>query len=45
MPAAVLAARLGYTDPAITLRVYAHTIRTAETAATDVFARVMAEAA
>jgi SAM-dependent methyltransferase len=39
------AARLGHADPAITLRVYAHIIRAAETAAADVFARVISEAA
>lgn len=39
------AARLGHADPAITLRVYAHVIRAAETAAAEVFARVMSEAA
>jgi len=41
----VVAARLGHADPAITLRVYAHVIRSAEIAAADVFARVMREAA
>jgi integrase len=45
VPPHVVAARLGHADPAITLRVYAHIIRTAETAAADIFARVMAEAA
>lgn len=44
VPVHVVAARLGHADPAITLRVYAHVIRAAETAAADVFARVMAEA-
>jgi transcriptional regulator with XRE-family HTH domain len=33
-----VAARLGHADPAITLRVYAHVIRSAEAAAADVFA-------
>ena len=32
------AARLGHADPAITLRVYAHVIRSAEAAAADIFA-------
>ncbi|MFF5109614.1 tyrosine-type recombinase/integrase [Streptosporangium sp. NPDC000509] len=38
VPVHVVAARLGHADPAITLRVYAHVIRSAETAAADVFA-------
>jgi integrase len=33
--------RLGHGDPAITLRVYAHVIRSAETAAADVFAKAI----
>ena len=33
VPVHVVAARLGHADPAITLRVYAHVIRTAEAAA------------
>jgi integrase len=45
VPVHVVAARLGHADPAITLRVYAHVINAAETAAADVFARVIAEAA
>ncbi len=45
VPVHVVAARLGHADPAITLRVYAHIIRAAETAAAEVFARVMSEAA
>jgi integrase len=45
VPVHVVAARLGHADPAITLRVYAHIIRTAETAAAEIFARVMTEAA
>ncbi|WP_433474927.1 hypothetical protein ACQPZP_40665 [Spirillospora sp. CA-142024] len=45
VPVHVVAARLGHADPAITLRVYAHVIRSAEVAAADVFARVMNEAA
>jgi integrase len=40
VPVHVVAARLGHADPAITLRVYAHIIRSAETAAAEVFARV-----
>jgi len=38
VPVRVVAARLGHADPAITLRVYAHVIRSAETAAADIFA-------
>ncbi len=34
-------ARLGHADPAITLRVYAHVIRSAETAAADIFPRAV----
>jgi integrase len=45
VPVHVVAARLGHADPAITLRVYAHVIRAAETAAAEVFARVMSDAA
>jgi integrase len=45
VPVHVVAARLGHADPAITLRVYAHVIRAAETAAAEVFARVMSEGA
>ena len=39
VPVHIVAARLGHADPAITLRVYAHVIRTAETAAADIFAQ------
>jgi len=35
------AARLGYAGLAITLRVYAHVIRTAEAAAADIFAEAV----
>jgi integrase len=45
VPVHVVAGRLGHVDPAITLRVYAHVIRSAEVAAADVFATVMREAA
>jgi integrase len=38
VPVHVVAARLGHADPATTLRVYAHMIRTAEAAATEIFA-------
>jgi integrase len=38
VPVHVVAARLGHADPAITLRVYAHVIRSAEAAAADIFA-------
>jgi integrase len=41
VPVHVVAARLGHADPAITLRVYAHVIRTAETAAADIFAQAV----
>jgi integrase len=41
VPVHVVAARLGHADPAITLRVYAHVIRSAETAAADIFAQAM----
>ena len=41
MPVHVVAARLCHADPAITLRVYAHVIRTAETAAADIFAQAV----
>jgi len=36
-------ARLGHADPAITLRVYAHVIRTAEAAAADIFAQAVSD--
>lgn len=41
VPVHVVAARLGHADPAITLRVYAHVIRSAETAAADIFAHAL----
>ncbi|MBB2912597.1 integrase [Streptosporangium becharense] len=41
VPGHVVAARLGHADPAITLRVYAHVIHSAETAAADVFAKAL----
>ncbi len=44
VPVHVVAARLGHGDPAITLRVYAHVIRSAETAAADVFAKAITAA-
>lgn len=37
----MIAARLGQADPAITPRVYAHAIRSAETAAGDVFVKTL----
>ena len=40
----VVAARLGHADPAITLRVYAHVIRSAEAAAANIFADAVNEA-
>jgi integrase len=44
VPVHVVAARLGHADPAITLRVYAHVIRTAEAAAADIFAQAVSAA-
>ncbi|MBB6345498.1 integrase [Nonomuraea muscovyensis] len=44
VPVHVVAARLGHADPAITLRVYAHVIRAAETRAADVFAEAIKSA-
>ncbi|MET8143463.1 site-specific integrase [Sphaerisporangium sp. NPDC005288] len=41
VPVHVVAARLGHADPAITLRVYAHVIRSAEASAADVFAQAL----
>jgi integrase len=41
VPVHVVAARLGHADPAITLRVYAHVIHTAEAAAADIFAKAV----
>ena len=41
VPVHVVAARLGHADTAITLRVYAHVIRTAEAAAADIFAKAV----
>jgi hypothetical protein len=41
VPVHVVAARPGHADPAITLRVYAHLIRTAEAAAADIFAQAV----
>jgi integrase len=41
VPVHVVAGRLGHADPAITLRVYAHVIRTAEAAAADIFAKAV----
>jgi integrase len=45
VPVHVVAARLGHADPAITLRVYAHVIRSAEAAAADIFAQAVKDAA
>ncbi|MFF3671100.1 tyrosine-type recombinase/integrase [Microtetraspora malaysiensis] len=39
----VVAARLGHADPAITLRVYAHVIRSAEAAVADIFAQALTD--
>ena len=41
VPVHVVAARLGNGDPAITRRVYAHVIRSAEAAAADIFAQAV----
>jgi integrase len=41
VPVHVVAARLGHADPAITLRVYTHVIRSAEAAAADIFAQAV----
>jgi integrase len=41
VPVHVVAARLGHADPAITLRVYAHVIRSAEAAAAEIFAQAV----
>ncbi|MGV9596112.1 tyrosine-type recombinase/integrase [Streptosporangium sandarakinum] len=41
IPVHVVAARLGHADPAITLRVYAHVIRSVEAAAADVFVKAL----
>ena len=41
VPVHVVAGRLGHADPAITLRVYAHVIRSAEAAAADIFAQAV----
>ena len=41
VPVHVVAARLGHADPAITLRVYAYVIRSAEAAAADIFAQAV----
>jgi integrase len=41
VPVHAVAARLGHADPAITRRVYAHVIRSAEAAAADIFAQTL----
>jgi integrase len=41
----VVAARLGHTDPSITLRVYAHVISDQFTEAAGIFARAVADTA
>jgi integrase len=41
VPVHVVAARLGHADPAVTLRVSAHVIRSAEAAAADIFAQAV----
>ena len=42
VPVHVIAARLGHTDPSITLRVYAQVISDQLTEAADIFARAVA---
>jgi integrase len=42
IPVHVVAARLGHTDPSITLRVYAHVLSDQLTEAADIFARTIA---
>ncbi len=44
VPVHVVAARLGHADPAITLRVYAHVISSAEAAVADIFAQAVSNA-
>ncbi len=41
VPVHVVAGRLGHADPSITLRVYAHVLREAESQAADVFAEAI----
>jgi integrase len=41
VPVDVVAARLGHADPAIRLRVYAYVIRSAESAAADIFGQAV----
>jgi integrase len=41
VPVHVVAARLGHADPSVTLRVYAHVIRSAEASAADIFAQAV----
>ncbi|GGU92129.1 hypothetical protein GCM10010182_04100 [Actinomadura cremea] len=43
IPVHLVAARLAHAEPAITLRVYAHVVRSAETAAADVFSGRLAK--
>jgi integrase len=45
VPVHVVAGRLGHADPSITLRVYAHVIRSAEASAADAFAQAIEEQA
>ncbi|WP_308169863.1 tyrosine-type recombinase/integrase [Acrocarpospora catenulata] len=44
VPVHIVAARLGHADPAITLRVYAHVIRQAETSCADIFTKAITDA-
>jgi hypothetical protein len=41
VPVHVVVARLGHADPAVTLRVYAHVIRSAEAAAAHIYAQAV----
>lgn len=42
-PVHVVAARLGHADPSITLRVYAHVIKSAEASAAETFAKAIGQ--
>ena len=45
VPVHVVANRLGHSDPAVTLRVYAHVLRESASGVADVFAGAIARAA
>jgi integrase len=44
VPVHVVAARLGHTDPAVTLRVYAHVLREQAASVGDIFAQAVKDA-